>query len=231
MAAGAHVVELGQVRDLAQVGDAAAVDHGHADVVDELLFDEAVAVVDGVEDLAHRERRRGVLADEPEALLQLGGDRVLEPEEMVGLERLAEARRPRSGSADGGRRGGGEGRDRTPCARARRAGARSSGRRRCSSRSRGAGPSPRARRASRPWPRRRFRTARAPRSGPGSPCSRASGGARPRPWRRRGRRRSRGRRPSRLRARLRRAAGRPAPPSPCPRCPRAPCPPHRSRPS
>ena len=45
-----------------------------------------------VEDLAHRERRRGVLADEAEALLQLRGHRVLQPEQVVGLEVLAEAR-------------------------------------------------------------------------------------------------------------------------------------------
>ena len=38
--AGAHLVELGEVRDAAQMGDAAGVDDGRADVVDQLLADQ-----------------------------------------------------------------------------------------------------------------------------------------------------------------------------------------------
>ena len=52
-----------------------------------------LAVVDAVEHLAHRDRRRRVLADEAEALLQLGGHGVFHPEQVIGLERPAEASR------------------------------------------------------------------------------------------------------------------------------------------
>src|SRR5262249_20277519 len=92
VAARAHAVELGQVQDAAQVGDPAGVHDAHADEVDELLGDELLAVPDRVEDLADRQRRGGVLAHEAQVGLELGGDRVLEPEELVGLERLAQLR-------------------------------------------------------------------------------------------------------------------------------------------
>ena len=42
--------------------------HGRADIVDQLLLDQLLAVPDRVEDLADRERRRGVLADQAESL-------------------------------------------------------------------------------------------------------------------------------------------------------------------
>ena len=46
-----------------------------------------------VEHLADGDRRHGVLADQPERVLVLGRRRILEPEQPVGLDRLAEARR------------------------------------------------------------------------------------------------------------------------------------------
>ena len=52
-----------EVRDAPHVRDAAAVHDGRADVVDELVLDEVLAVPDRVEHLAHRERRHRVLAD------------------------------------------------------------------------------------------------------------------------------------------------------------------------
>ena len=76
-----------------QVRDAARVHDRRADVVDQLLADQLLAVVDRREHLADRERRRRVLPDQPEALLQLGRHRVLHPEQPVRLERLAEPRR------------------------------------------------------------------------------------------------------------------------------------------
>ena len=91
--AGAHAGRARRGGDLAQVGDAAGVHDRGADVVDELLLDQLLAVVDRVEHLADRERRRRVLADQPEALLVLGRRRVLQPEQVVRLERLAEPRR------------------------------------------------------------------------------------------------------------------------------------------
>ena len=90
--AGADVVEGGEVGGLFGVGDAAAVDDGHADVVDELVADEVVGVPDGVEDFAYGDGCCGVVADEFEAFLQFGGAGVFEPEEVVGLEGFAEAR-------------------------------------------------------------------------------------------------------------------------------------------
>ena len=61
------LIEVGEGGDAAQVGDAAGVHHGRADVVDQLLLDQLLGVPDGVEDLADGERRGGVLADQPEA--------------------------------------------------------------------------------------------------------------------------------------------------------------------
>ena len=90
VAAGAHVMQLAEGGDLAQVGHPARVDHRAADVVDELFLDELLAVPDAVEDLAHREGRGGVRADRPESLLQLGRDGVFHPEEAIRLEGLAE---------------------------------------------------------------------------------------------------------------------------------------------
>src|SRR5580658_2133933 len=73
------------------MSDAAAVNRGHANVVDQLLGDECSGVPDSVEDFADRERRGGVLANDAKAFLELGGDGVFEPEEVIGLEAFAEA--------------------------------------------------------------------------------------------------------------------------------------------
>jgi hypothetical protein len=91
VAAGAHLVERRQVGDAPQVRDAAGVDHRGADVVDELVLDQVLAVPDGVEHLAHGQRRGGVLADQAEGLLVLGRRGVLDPEQAIGLQVLAQA--------------------------------------------------------------------------------------------------------------------------------------------
>src|SRR3546814_10176983 len=52
VAAGADLKELSQRGDPAQLRDAAGMNHGSPDVVDELILDELAAVVDGVEDFA-----------------------------------------------------------------------------------------------------------------------------------------------------------------------------------
>ena len=72
---------------------AACVDNRRSDVVDELFLDELVAVVDAVEHLADGERNRRVLPDDAEALLQFRRNRILQPEQTVRLETLAELRR------------------------------------------------------------------------------------------------------------------------------------------
>src|SRR5258708_2952189 len=69
VANGPHVVELGEAGDLAQVADAARVDDRRADVVDELLLDEPLAIVDRRKHLADGDGRRRVVSNEPEAFL------------------------------------------------------------------------------------------------------------------------------------------------------------------
>ena len=93
VAARAHVVELGQGCDLAQVRDPARVGGVHADVVDQLLCDQLLAVPDRIEDLADRDRGGGVLTDDPEGFLVLGRRRILEPEQRAVLDPLAQLAR------------------------------------------------------------------------------------------------------------------------------------------
>ena len=87
---GLHLVDRGVVEDPAQPGDAAGVRDRRPDVVDQLLLQQFPVVPDRVEHLADRERRRGVFADQPERGLVLGRGHVLQPEQVEGLERLAQ---------------------------------------------------------------------------------------------------------------------------------------------
>ncbi len=64
-----------------------------ADEVDEPPLDEELAVPDGVEYLAYRERRDGVAADELEAVRVVGRRRILQPEEPVRLQVARQTRR------------------------------------------------------------------------------------------------------------------------------------------
>src|ERR1700687_6203242 len=89
--AGADQVNLGKAGNFSQMGNSTGVHDGGADVIDELLLNELLAVVDGVENFADGERRGGVAANQAKAFLQLGGDGIFEPEEMVGFELFAEA--------------------------------------------------------------------------------------------------------------------------------------------
>ncbi len=89
--AGADVVECSEVGGLFEVGDAAAVDDGHADVVNPLIGDKLLRVPEGVEDFSGGEGCGGVLADKAEGRLEFGGDRVFKPEEVEGFELFAEA--------------------------------------------------------------------------------------------------------------------------------------------
>src|SRR5579872_4703794 len=75
------------------MGNSAAVYNGHAQVIDELLGNEQVRIPDGIEDLADRQRRGRMLADEPVRLLQLAGNRVFHPEKMIRFEALSQPRR------------------------------------------------------------------------------------------------------------------------------------------
>jgi hypothetical protein len=83
-------MQLGERRDLPQMAEPAGMRHRRPDVVDQMFLDQHVAVEDGVEHLADRDRRGRVMADDAERLLQLRRHRILHPEQPVGLERLAE---------------------------------------------------------------------------------------------------------------------------------------------
>src|SRR5437016_4707881 len=89
---GTHLVDFGQGRNLLEMSDSTGVNNGRADVVDELLLNQGVAIVDGVKDLSYGERGSSVAADEPEPLLQFGGGWIFEPEEMIWFQRFAQTR-------------------------------------------------------------------------------------------------------------------------------------------
>src|SRR5258708_36656719 len=94
------------------MGNSACVHYGGADVIDELLLNELLAIVDGVEDFADGERRGGVAANQAKTFLQLGRRGIFEPEEMIWLELFSPAGGLRGGVGGGRDVGGGEGRGR-----------------------------------------------------------------------------------------------------------------------
>src|SRR3546814_19098429 len=73
--------------------DAARVEHGRADIVDQPVLDQMLAVPDRAENLPDRKRRRRMLADQAERLLILRRGRTFDPEGTIRLEILAEPRR------------------------------------------------------------------------------------------------------------------------------------------
>src|SRR3546814_3753488 len=86
-------MQIGERSDLAHMGDAAGVEHGRADIVDQPVLDQMLAVPYRRENLPHRERRRRMLADQAERLLIFRRGRILDPEGAVRLKILAEPRR------------------------------------------------------------------------------------------------------------------------------------------
>ena len=102
--AGAHLVHRREVGDAAHVRDAAGVHDGRADVVDQLLADQVLAVPDRVEDFADRQRRGRVLADQAERLP--GSRPASRPRSRTGGTARVPCRagRLRSASAGGARR-------------------------------------------------------------------------------------------------------------------------------
>ena len=67
--------------------------YGGANIVNELLFNQLLAVPDAVEHFPHRNGRDGVLADQAETLLVFSGSRVFHPEQAVLFNAFAESRR------------------------------------------------------------------------------------------------------------------------------------------
>ena len=92
MGTGLHVIESGEIGSLLHGGNPAAMHNAHAQVIDELLAHQLFCVPNAVEHLAHGQRGRGVLADEPESVLQLGRHRIFHPEKMKRLKLLAQTR-------------------------------------------------------------------------------------------------------------------------------------------
>src|SRR5688572_2606054 len=72
--------------------DATCMHDSRADIVDELILNQILAIPDGVEDLTDGERRNGVLADQAKGVLVFGGRRILHPEQAKRLQGLAQAR-------------------------------------------------------------------------------------------------------------------------------------------
>jgi hypothetical protein len=75
------------------MSDAATVDGGHSNVVDQLFGDDGLGVPYRIENFAERERRGGVLANDTKTFLEFRRDGIFEPEEMIGFEAFAEASR------------------------------------------------------------------------------------------------------------------------------------------
>ena len=92
MGAGANLVKRGKIGDTAHAGDPARVGHGGADIVNQLLLYQLLAVPDAVKDFPDRNGGHGVLADQTEALLIFSRRRILHPEQTILLDALAKAR-------------------------------------------------------------------------------------------------------------------------------------------
>jgi len=65
----ANLVHLGQAGNFSQMGNTSRVHHRRANVVNQLLLDQSLAVENRIEYLPHGQRNRGVPSDQPEALL------------------------------------------------------------------------------------------------------------------------------------------------------------------
>src|SRR6266404_3278542 len=79
--------------DLFKVSDPAGVYDSCADVIDQLLLNELLTVVNGVENFADCERRCGVLANQAKAFLHFPRGGILEPEEMIRFQVFTQPRR------------------------------------------------------------------------------------------------------------------------------------------
>src|SRR6266446_3953241 len=87
-----HLVDLRQGGNFFHVRDATRMNNGGADVINQLLLYELLAIEDGIEDLAHGQRGYRVLADEPEALLQFSRGWVFQPEQMIWFQLFSQPR-------------------------------------------------------------------------------------------------------------------------------------------
>src|SRR5215471_6391398 len=63
--------------------------HCGTDIVDKLLSNQFLAVIDRVENFPNGKWRYGVLANQAKTFLQFGRNRVLQPEKVIRLQKLA----------------------------------------------------------------------------------------------------------------------------------------------
>src|SRR3954463_556965 len=92
MKTGAYTIEFRQMGDAAHMSDAACVNKRRTDVVDQLFFDQLLAIPDGIEHFAGGDGRDRMLANELEAALIFSGRWIFEPEQAIGLEISRQAR-------------------------------------------------------------------------------------------------------------------------------------------
>ncbi len=92
VAAGAHLPDRGEIGDATQMRHPTRADDRHADIVDQLVLDQVLAVPQRIEDFTDSQRRRRMLTDQLERLLILGRRGVFHPEQLVGLQRPAHLR-------------------------------------------------------------------------------------------------------------------------------------------
>ena len=85
----ADVIDFSQIGNFSQVRDSAGVNHGCADIVDQLFLNQRLAIVDGVEHFADRQGRGGVLTDDAKTFLQFCGDGIFKPEQVGRFQFLA----------------------------------------------------------------------------------------------------------------------------------------------
>ncbi len=88
----AHLVELGQVRDSAQVCYATGM-HRRPDEINQLLLDQELAVINRVELFANCQQSRGVAPNQPERFLHLRRRWILHPKQAIQFEIFAQVRR------------------------------------------------------------------------------------------------------------------------------------------
>ena len=84
-----HLIHFGQAGNFLHLREAAGMNDRGANIVDQLLLNELLAIEDAVEHFAHGQRRRRMPANQAETFLQFRWCRVLQPKEVIRFEFLA----------------------------------------------------------------------------------------------------------------------------------------------
>jgi hypothetical protein len=93
MGPGSNLVDFRKVRNSAQMRDSSRMHDRSADVIDQLLLYELLAIVDSIEHFAHSQGGCGVPANQAEAFLQFRGRGILQPEQVVRFKFFPQPRR------------------------------------------------------------------------------------------------------------------------------------------